>query len=358
MGLCVAKTPEDAAEKKKNQEIERRNHEDHVKDNQVQKLLLLGAGESGKSTLFKQIVDLYGKGFSEEEFLEYIPIVYTNTINAMQTLLRHGDLLNEEKGNTKVSPELNNEKRLLLELPPGAMLDPELADSIAKLWRDPGVQNTYACRAKFQLPVSAEYFSTRVHEFIKEGWKPSKHDILQCRVRTTGIMETTIVYEGFQMKIVDVGGQRNERKKWIHSFEQVSAVIFVAAISEYDQTLFEDESVNRIDEALSIFEEISNSKWFTESSMILFLNKRDLFEAKIKTVPLNVCFPEYKGPNEFEPAWRYIADKFLEKRDNQNKEGVYVQVTCATDDSNVLFVFNSVRDIVIQKALKKTGLMA
>eukprot|EP00475_Leptophrys_vorax_P002497 TRINITY_DN1139_c0_g1_i1.p1 TRINITY_DN1139_c0_g1~~TRINITY_DN1139_c0_g1_i1.p1 ORF type:complete len:358 (-),score=100.38 TRINITY_DN1139_c0_g1_i1:196-1269(-) len=357
MGLCASTGPGDAAEKKRNQEIEKQNQADYVKENQVQKLLLLGAGESGKSTLFKQIVDLYGKGFSDEEYLEYIPIVYTNTINSMQTLLRQGDMLNEEKGNTRVSPDLEREKRLLLELSPGAVLDKEVADAIAKLWQDQGVKNTYALRARFQLAVSADYFFNRVHEFIQTGWKPNKHDILQCRVRTTGIMETTIVYEGFQMKIVDVGGQRNERKKWIHSFEQVSAVIFVAAISEYDQMLFEDESVNRIHEALSIFEEISNSKWFTESSMILFLNKRDLFQEKIQRVPLQVCFPDYKLPNDFENGWKYIADKFLEKREDKSKD-VYVQVTCATDDSNVLFVFNSVRDIVIQKALKKSGLMA
>jgi len=357
MGLCASSGPGDATEKKRNQEIERQNQQDFVKENQVQKLLLLGAGESGKSTLFKQIVDLYGKGFSEEEYLEYIPIVFTNTINSMQTLLRQGDILKEEKGNTRVSPELEKEKRLILDLNPGAVLDQEIADAIGKLWHDQGVKNTYALRARFQLAVSAEYFFNKVHDFIKDSWKPNKHDILQCRVRTTGIMETTIVYEGFQMKIVDVGGQRNERKKWIHSFEQVSAVIFVAAISEYDQMLFEDESVNRIHEALSIFEEISNSKWFTESSMILFLNKKDLFQEKIQRVPLQACFPEYTGAADFEPAWKYIADKFLEKRDDKSKD-VYVQVTCATDDSNVLFVFNSVRDIVIQKALKKSGLMA
>lgn len=41
----------------------------------------------------------------------------------------------------------------------------------------------------------------------------------------------------------DVGGQRSERKKWIHCFESVTAIIFLVAISEYDQTLIEDESV-------------------------------------------------------------------------------------------------------------------
>jgi len=68
----------------------------------------------------------------------------------------------------------------------------------------------------------------------------------------------------------DVGGQRNERKKWIHCFENVTAVLFVAAISAYDQTLYEDETTNRMVEALNLFEEICNSRWFRDTSMVLF----------------------------------------------------------------------------------------
>ena len=84
----------------------------------------------------------------------------------------------------------------------------------------------------------------------------------------------------------DVGGQRNERKKWIHCFENVTAVIFVAAISEYDQVLYEDDTTNRMHEALELFDEICNSRWFRETSIILFLNKRDLFNEKISRVPV------------------------------------------------------------------------
>jgi GTPase SAR1 family protein len=359
MGCCsssaTGNSAETRTEKNRNKQIEQVNEADFRKENQVQKLLLLGAGESGKSTLFKQIVDLYGKGFSEEEYMEYVPIVFSNTIHAIQVLCRQSEALGEEK--SQVLPENQNAKQFILDLPSGAMLDDNIVEVIKKLWKDPGILYTYSLRSKYQLPVAAEYFFSHMDTFIQPNWRPNKQDILQCRVRTTGIMETSISFDGFQMKIVDVGGQRNERKKWIHSFENVSAVLFVAAISEYDQTLFEDESVNRIQEALTIFRDICNSRWFAESSMILFLNKSDLFREKLKKVPLNVCFPDYQGKDEFEEAWQYIADQFLNLRTDKSKD-VYVHVTCATNDDNVQFVFNSVRDIVIQKALKKSGLMA
>ena len=78
-----------------------------------------------------------------------------------------------------------------------------------------------------------------------------------------------------------MGGQRNERRKWIHCFDNVDAVVFVASLSEFDQVLYEDENKNRLDEALELFAQISNSKWFTDSSLILFLNMKDLFEKKV-----------------------------------------------------------------------------
>ena len=62
--------------------------------------------------------------------------------------------------------------------------------------------------------------------------------------------------------------------------------------SVYDLfTLFQ----NRMQESLKLFDSICNNKWFTDTSIILFLNKKDLFEEKIKKSALSVCFPEYTG---------------------------------------------------------------
>jgi len=52
---------------------------------------------------------------------------------------------------------------------------------------------------------------------------------------------------------------------------------------------------NRMQESMQLFDSICNNKWFTDTSIILFLNKKDLFIDKIQTSPLTICFPEYKG---------------------------------------------------------------
>jgi hypothetical protein len=115
--------------------------------------------------------------------------------------------------------------------------------------------------------------------------------------------------------MVDVGGQRSERKKWIHCFEDVTAVVFCVAMSEYDQTLYEDENVKRLDESVKLFDEICNSRWFSETSVILFLNKSDIFREKIKKRDLGVYFPDYKGKN----CYLLMIVVFLRKNTQINK---------------------------------------
>jgi hypothetical protein len=144
---------------------------------------------------------------------------------------------------------------------------------------------------------------------------------------------------------VDVGGQRSERRKWIHCFQDVTAIIFFAALSEYDLKLSEDDSTNRMSETLKLFKDIANYKLFTDTAIVLFLNKYDLFERKIAKVPLTLCFPEYKGnllsmsshyvgPNAPKEASDFIKRKFLE-RSPPNKL-IYVHKTVATDTQSIL----------------------
>jgi len=117
--------------------------------------------------------------------------------------------------------------------------------------------------------------------------------------------------------MVDVGGQRSERRKWIHCFENVTSIIFLVALSEYDQILFESDNEvwlligywfivflidntiyyfqNRMEESKALFRTIITYPWFQNSSVILFLNKKDLLEEKIMYSHLVDYFPEYDG---------------------------------------------------------------
>lgn len=354
MGICNssdAPTKEEMAEKNISKEIENKMVDQNLTESQVNKLLLLGAGESGKSTLFKQFTKLYGDGFTADEIQSFVPVVYSNTIQAIKTLSVQSDKFG---GLTKQS---NQGAKVVIDALQGdELIDSELSEHIANLWADEGIQKTYAHSAEYQITDSAAYFMGRIKEYGKDAYTPSFQDMFRTRVRTTGIVELKFEIEGNFFAVFDVGGQRNERKKWIHCFESVTAVLFVAGISGYDQTLYEDEKTNRMVEALNLFEETCNSRWFPQTAMILFLNKLDIFQEKITRVPLKICFEDYDGPNEPEPALTFIIEKF-EERNKVERKSIYIHVTTATDTDNVHTVFKAVKDIIIRTSLKEAGLV-
>jgi len=361
MGVCASSSsstdPTDHSKNKKLEEDLKNAHQDEMT---VNKLLLLGAGESGKSTLFKQMITIYGKGFTEKDRKSYIPIIYRNTVASIEELCKQSlelPKLGHEFSDCAVTDEKTKASlQFILELKyEDGTMAPELVSHIKILWADPGIQKTYTHRSKFQLNDSAKYFLDRIDQCSKPGFLPSDQDILRARVRTTGIVENEFIIDHNRFRMFDVGGQRNERKKWIHSFQNVTAVIFVAAISAYDQVLFEDENVNRMEEALNLFENICNSRWFHSTSIILFLNKCDLFREKIERVPLTVAFPEYRGENNYEAGTAFIETEFLKR--NHHKKPIYCHITCATDTRNVSVVFNGVKDIVVRGALETAGLV-
>jgi len=331
---------------------------DAVSDQNSIKLLLLGAGESGKSTLFKQMINLYGKGYSLEERLSFKPIIEQNTLNAIKVLIDASFELQEKiDDDCRIHEDLRDIARQIKEYPPDAIIEPEIARHITKLYKDPGIQVCIAHSNLFQFPDSGQHFIEKVGEIANDDYIPTHEDVLRSRVRTTGIVETHFQIEGRKFHMFDVGGQRNERKKWIHCFENVTCVLFVAAISEYDQVLYEDERTNRMTETLRLFDEICNSRWFTDTSLILFLNKRDLFAEKIKKKPITCMFSEYEGdPHDYKQCCSYIRQIFESLNKDPNKE-VYSHITCATDSDNVSHVFNSVKDTLIKRSLREGGFM-
>jgi len=358
MGLCGSSSnlsPEEQArlkvERDKSKQLDSQMTSEHHKDQQINKLLLLGAGESGKSTLFKQMITIYGKGYPEHERKTFIPIIFNNILTSMKTLCQQSD------NYAAISNPDALQARAWIEHCKGdEEIEEKLGQAIKLLWADASIQATYENRSHFQLFDSAKYFFERIDEICQDGYIPSQQDVLRSRVRTTGIVENEFEIDGNKFKMYDVGGQRNERKKWIHCFENVTAVIFCAAISEYDQVLYEDENTNRIIEALNLFEEICNSRWFRETSMILFLNKRDLFAEKLPIVPLSQFFPEYTGDNSYESGCEFMQEQFETRNRNPEKQ-IYTHITCATDTDNIKVVFNAVKDIIIRKSLNEAGLV-
>ncbi|KAG0669600.1 guanine nucleotide-binding protein subunit alpha [Kluyveromyces marxianus] len=413
-----------------NLQLERNKNKNEVK------LLLLGAGESGKSTVLKQMKLLHQGGFTHRERMQYGQVIWADAIESMRTLILQARKLGIEldSDQEKAGGELRKSKEIILrantldqvdarmaggseflneyvlkysngaaagahgkqrkqqqqqqqtdkhdedgllltekygneeledmELELDMDLKPidqttneEIAHAIKQLWtHDRGIRQCFHRSSEFQLEGSASYYFDNIEKFARVDYVCDDMDILKGRIKTTGITESSFKIGPSTVKVYDAGGQRSERRKWIHCFEGITAVIFVIAVSEYDQMLFEDERVNRMHESIMLLDTLLNSRWFANTPFILFLNKVDLFQEKVKRSPIRTWFPNYPGRlGDSETGLKYFESLLLSL--NRNDKPMYVHRTCATDTQSMRFVLGAVTDLVIQQNLKKSGML-
>eukprot|EP00211_Chloroparvula_japonica_P005724 CAMPEP_0119120118 /NCGR_PEP_ID=MMETSP1310-20130426/1304_1 /TAXON_ID=464262 /ORGANISM="Genus nov. species nov., Strain RCC2339" /LENGTH=359 /DNA_ID=CAMNT_0007109583 /DNA_START=184 /DNA_END=1263 /DNA_ORIENTATION=+ len=348
MGNCSGTSSGTVEEKQRSRDIDQAIKKDRKYIDHEIKILLLGAGESGKSTIVKQMRILFDDGFTEEDRVTYKEIINSNVILSMRSLVMGMQEMGIEcDADNAEHVELFTSNATLFE----QHITPEIGKAVKHLWDDEKVKETFKeHHLSFQIPDSAHYFFDNIDRIMKQDFKPSDTDILHCRARTTGINEVTFHVEDAHFRMVDVGGQRSERRKWIHCFQNVTGLIFFVALSEFDQKLYEDETVNRMHESIMLFAEICNCQWFKDAALILFLNKCDLFKEKIAVTDLNVCFPDYDGGCDYDNSIRYIKRKFIGLNQNANKK-IFVHVTCATDTDMTKKVFSIVRETLREHAL-------
>ena len=185
-----------------------------------------------------------------------------------------------------------------------------------------------------------------------QNYVPTKLDILHARKATKGIIEHQFDIKGIPFLFVDVGGQRSQRQKWFQCFEGITSILFLASSSEFDQVLMEDRKTNRLVESCDIFETIINNKTFSNVSIILFLNKTDLLEEKVKHVNIQDSFPEYEGdPHCLDDVQNFMLGLFDERRRERSKP-LFHHFTTAIDTENIKFVFQAVKDTILQDNLK------
>ncbi|XP_024115581.1 guanine nucleotide-binding protein subunit alpha-12a [Oryzias melastigma] len=319
------------------------------------KILLLGAGESGKSTFLKQMRIINGQEFDQKALLDFRDTIYENILKGMRVLVDARDKL----GITWQSCE--NEKQGMLVMSwegrVGASgVEPSefqlYVMALSSLWADAGIQEAYARRSEFQLSESVKYFLDNLDRIGQLSYIPSRQDILFARKATKGIVEHDFVIKKIPFKMVDVGGQRSQRQKWFQCFDGITSILFMVSSSEYDQVLMEDRRTNRLVESMNIFETIVNNKLFLNVSIILFLNKTDLLVEKIRTVDIRKNFPEFRGdPRRLEDVQAFLVQSFSRKRRNRGKP-LFHHFTTAVDTENIRFVFHAVKDTILQENLK------
>ena len=298
---------------------------------------------------------IHGSSYTDEDKQGFIKLVFQNIFAAMQIMIRAMERLKIQYQN----PDSSDKAEIVLSanLETVTTFESPYVEAIKDLWNDSGIKECYDRRREYQLTDSAKYYLSDIDRIAEPNYLPTKQDILRARVATTGIIEHTFNLKEIRFRMIDVGGQRSERRKWIHCFENVTSIVFLVALSEYDQFLYESESENRMEESKALFKTIITYRWFQNASVILFLNKKDLLEEKIMSSNLADYFPEYNGPQKDVIAAReFIQDMFVDQNTDSEKS-IYSHFTCATDTENIRFVFAAVKDRILQLNLKEYHLI-
>ena len=382
---CCCLTEEKRIERRLNSDIEIQLRKDKLKSKQEIKLLLLGTGESGKSTFvrspisfysylsntffhhddqavtlksqLKQMKIIHGDGFLLPEKIKMVTHVHRNILVAIKSLIRASETLGiplDSVTNTAIAQRILILEPTLID----RLTEAQIAD-IRHVWSDWGIKETFRRRNEFPMPDSASYFLTNLERISRSAYLPTEQDILRARTPTTGINEHFFTLDEIPFRVVDVGGQRSERRKWIHCFDSVTSVIFIAALSEYDQPLEEGsgtEDLTRMEESLDLFQNLVNYVGFVKSSFILFLNKKDIFDEKILSCPLKSLYPQFDGPDA-DPisAMNFILDLYKSRNlnmDSSNRD-IYSHFTTATDTDNIRVIFSNVKDTILTNNLKE-----
>ncbi|ELU00453.1 hypothetical protein CAPTEDRAFT_204897 [Capitella teleta] len=350
--------PEDILAKKRDKDITKEMERYKQVEEGTVKLLLIGAAESGKSTLAKQIRIIHQKGFDMAERQSYKHLIHTNVLDSICAILKAMVQIGIplDQSNNRTSHLCVQNARTHARKPPGHAHDcrMELGNAINTLWNDKGVQEAYARASEFHIIDSTSYYLDAVSRLMKPDYIPTDQDILRARLPTTGIIETKFVFNGKPFRLMDVGGQRSERRKWIHVFDNVTAIIFTVSMSGYAEVLREDANTNQMKESLQLFRSICNHSSFKETAMLLFLNKKDIFQERIRKVPLKECFTKYTGDNTYEEASIYIKRRFI--KENLTQKEVYTHFTNATDTANIQFVFDASMAVVLKMNLREAGI--
>eukprot|EP01080_Neovahlkampfia_damariscottae_P002973 gene2973-4983_t len=303
------------------------------------KLITLGTGCVGKSTLLTQLENKYfdskifchgdHKYSFDEKKQIFVPHIYKNLVEVTTEIGEYSIKNNEKEFEHEKSIEyitslidfqetigthtLNTNKELF-----------NLYKSyFPVIWNEKIMQKNLTSQKgkncdEYQHFISEETLS----RLQNKNYIPTVEDVLHCRRKTTGITEFKFKNEMKTIDLYDTGGERNERKKWKNLFPHTNLVIYVISLSNFDENV-NDSSVNAMDDSLEVFETIINSQELQKVSFLILFNKKNVLEKKLKSNDyFYEKFPEFKDKNEVDQIEEFIIKKFKSKIQNEKSPEV------------------------------------
>ncbi|KAL1915973.1 uncharacterized protein VTP21DRAFT_6361 [Calcarisporiella thermophila] len=352
-------------------------------------LLVLGPEQSGKTSIMKQIQVVYGGGYNHIERELYKYIIYHNVLKTIHTLCyrlykkrqipdldenfeHYKTILKFEplskpvwvKGNLVYQFRNPDDERVkdrarsrLQEEDYISTLFHKSIPAIKALWADKAIRNAYTTRIDPCLQDSAHYFLDDLDRISERGYIPNDTDIVNAYAQTIGMTECRATVKNDNYLLYDLGGHSSQRHHWISYYEACECLLYVCALSTYDQVSIWDPKVNRLEEAVSIFHSLCTNPLLRKACFVVFLNKIDVMQEKMERgIRVSKYIELYKGPNQFDPVTRFFWKYFT----NQNKGSLrlmYIHFTTGIniDPENPRVIFPAAVASIHRIALENSG---
>ncbi|KAI0701994.1 G-alpha-domain-containing protein [Cytidiella melzeri] len=237
-------------------------------------------------------------------------------------------------------------------------------DDMIALWNDSMVRDVLKKR-KVRLEEAPGFYLDDLARLTALNYCPSDEDVFKARLKTVGVCEHKFEMEsglesGTEWRIIDVGGSRSQVTTWVPFFDD--AIIFLAPISAFDQTLVEDKSVNRLEDSVMLWKAVCSNKLLEKVELVLFMNKCDILDHKLRSgVRLAKYLRSYGDrPNDLENAQKFFRSKFsyIHREHSPLPRLFHCYFTSVTDTTTTAGILASVREMVMREHLRKAKLLS
>lgn len=270
------------------------------------KIITIGCGSAGKSTIFNNAQLVFKDGSYEAHYSCPRIFVDSEVISTIRENLASGicdiaHFIEEKQFSCENVQNMEFVKYL-------CQFEPQKTEGFIKSEQYKEKVTQFINDKVFHRVLREAVITRHIHDgFLKQidqfsrmnqqNYKPTVSDILTLNKTTIGISSFTFKHPstGQLVSLYDVGGIRGERRKMIRIFEETTLVLFVVALNDYFKTLFEDDTTNRMEENLQFFHDVLHSRWFTKTCIFLVFTKLDITEEFVEERPVSKYFNEYEG---------------------------------------------------------------
>jgi guanine nucleotide-binding protein subunit alpha len=365
---------------------------DKLKEEWTFQILLLGCGEGGKSTFYKQVRNLYKNQMDIGIIKATVSTLRENVRDCIQRLAKYATdpafIKRFDLGHHLKLPDSKLEMIMQMDSSIGKYNE-TTARAIKEIWDTPLMQESYEQVAQtYWILENTPYYMEHAERYAT-NFSPTNEDLLRARLKTTGIAcleffhsdnswckllgiskeERESMEEDLSpyWKVIDVGGQRSERRKWLPYLDAVQGCLFFINAHGYRVCLYEDVTKLRMHEDMGLFQDMLGKNFKTIPVTVLF-TKEDLFHANFSVQKFMKCFPEfgavakqYGGEPDSKIGMKFMTETFNNLAPKDRKYPVKFMQICTFEVASVRHAFSKMQNQVLEmhqmKILQLCGLI-